>query len=227
MKRILSASLAGAGFAALALHSAAAADLPSRSASPYYNPPPIFTWTGFYVGGNAGLNFGQFSGNGTNYFGNSFGGLYGVTAGYNYQSGNLVAGLEGDIDFGSVNGQNYPFPGAHASGNVTGEGSLRVRFGYALDRALLYVTGGYTGANLKGSLADFSAAPNLYASQSAYLNGFVIGAGMEYALTNNISVKAEYLFNDYGYAPYFSGTRDSMLSGAYLSSLKAGINYHF
>ncbi len=154
MKRNLSAWLAG-----LAL-SAATFDVRKRrrSAVPlrraFYAPPPIFTWAGFYLGANGGLNFGRFSGGGTNYFNNAFGGLYGITGGYNYQSGPLVVGAEADLDFGSVDGNAYPFGGVHASGNVTGEGSLRGRFGYALDRALLYVTGGYTGASMRGSLVD-------------------------------------------------------------------------
>lgn len=227
MLRIISASLAGAGFAVLALHPAAAADLPSRSGAPYYAAPPIFTWTGAYIGGNAGLNFGTFSGTGNTFFGNNFGGLYGITAGYNYQSGPLVAGIEGDLDFGSVNGLGSAGPGVNGSGNVTADGSIRLRFGYAFDRALIYATGGYTGANMKGSVADFSAAPNIYASQSQYLNGFTIGGGLEYAVTNNVSVKAEYLFNDYGTANFFNGTRDNMWAGTSFSSLKAGINYHF
>ncbi|MGB8277329.1 MAG: outer membrane protein [Methylovirgula sp.] len=227
MKRSFSAFLAGAALAALALDSAAAADLPSRSAAPYYPAPPLFTWTGFYVGANAGLNFGQFSDGGSNYFGNGFGGLYGITAGYNYQSGPLVAGLEADLNFGSVNGTGNPYAGVNGYGNVTGNGSLRGRFGYALDRALIYVTGGYTGASVKGSVADFGGTPNIYASQSAYLNGFTLGGGLEFAVTNNISLKGEYLFNDYGSSPYFSGTRDAITSGVSFSTLRAGINYHF
>ena len=221
MKRTLSAWLAGAAFSAAALTSANAADLSYR-----YTPPPVFTWAGVYVGANASMNIGQFSEGGASYFGNAFGGLYGITAGYNYQSGALVAGVEADLDFGSVNGNAYPSGVVHSSGNITGDGSLRLRFGYAFNRALLYITGGYTGASMNGSLVDLGA-PNIYASQSNYLNGFVVGGGMEYAVTNNLSLKAEYLFNDYGSTPFFSGTRDSITSGVSFSTIRAGVNYHF
>lgn len=228
MQRTLSALLATAAACALTLGSAAAADLPSSGGAPYYTPPPpLFTWTGFYVGANAGLNFGQFTDNGTNYFNNAFGGLYGITAGYNYQSGPLVAGVEADLDFGSVNGSANPYANIYGTGNVTGNGDLRVRFGYAFNRALLYVTGGYTGANVKGSVSDYSASPYIWASQSAYLNGFTVGSGLEFALTNNISIKGEYLFNDYGSAPYFTGTRDDLNSGISFSTLRLGVAYHF
>jgi outer membrane immunogenic protein len=228
MKRTFSALVAGAGLAALAVASAQAADLPSRKMAPYYAAPPLFTWTGFYAGANAGLNFGQFTDRGQSYFNNAIGGLYGVEAGYNYQSGAFVVGGAADINFGSVNGPASPFPGANASGNVTGDGTIRVRFGYALDRALLYITGGYAGANVKGSVADFSpGGPAIFASQSNYLNGFVVGGGLEFAVTNNVSLKGEYLFKDFGSANYFSGTRDAINSGISYSTLRAGIDYHF
>lgn len=225
MKRTLSTWLAGAALSAAVLTSASAADLPYRSRG-YYTPPPVFTWAGVYVGANASMNIGQFSQGGANYFGNAFGGLYGITAGYNYQSGALVAGVEADLNFGSVNGNAYPFGGVHSSGNITGQGSLRGRFGYAFDRALVYITGGYTGASMTGNVVDLGT-PNIYANQSNYLNGFVIGGGLEYAVTNNISLKAEYLFNDYGSTPFFSTTRDSITSGISFSTIRAGVNYHF
>ncbi len=215
---LLSTAVAGPAFAA---------DLPMRSGGPYYAPPPLFTWTGPYVGANASFGFGRYTDGGSSYFGNADGGLFGVTAGYNYQSGSLVTGVEGDIDFGSVSGTGYPAGGISGTGSLNGEGSIRARFGYAFGPSLVYITGGYTGANLKGSLADLSAAPNLYASQSTYLNGFVVGTGIEYAFTRNISVKAEYLFSDYAAGGLFNGTRDAIGSGLSLSTIRAGINYHF
>jgi outer membrane immunogenic protein len=223
MRRSLLALLASTGMAFPAL----AADLPMQSGAPYYAPPPLFTWTGAYIGANASFGFGRYTSGGQTFFNNADGGLFGITAGYNYQSGPLVAGIEGDLDFGSVSGTGYPAPGVSGTGSLTGEGSLRARFGYAFNHALVYVTGGYTGANLKGSVSDISAAPNLYVSQSTYLNGFVVGGGVEYALTRNISVKAEYLFSDYGSSGLFSGTRDSINSGLLLSTLRAGVNYRF
>lgn len=227
MRRSFSAIMAGVALAALAYGPALAADLPSQSAAPYYIPPPLFTWAGFYAGATAGLNFGQFTDGGRAYFNNAFGGLYGIEAGYNYQSGSLVAGVEANLDFGSIYGSAAPFPNVWSSGHVTGDGSLRVRFGYALDRALIYVTGGYAGATMTGSLNDASAVPSVLASQSTYLNGFTIGGGLEFAVTNRVSIKAEYLFNDFGGAGLFAGTRDTLSSGVEYSTFRAGVNYHF
>lgn len=227
MKQVLSAILLGAALSGLTLCTAVAADLPAQSSAPYYPGPPLFTWAGVYVGANAGVNFGRFSEGGAANFGNTFGGLYGLTAGYNYQSGPLVAGVEADLDFGSVYGSASPAARVWSSGNVTGNGSLRARFGYAMDRALLFVTGGYTGAAVRGSLTDLAGVPNVSANQSAYLNGFAIGAGLEFAVTDRISIKGEYLFNDYGSSDFFGGTRDNLTSGVAFSTLRAGVNYHF
>jgi outer membrane immunogenic protein len=228
MKRSLSACLAGAALSVLAFCPASAADLPMGGGpAPFYPGPPLFTWTGVYVGANAGFNFGRFSGGGGPFFGNALGGLYGITAGYNYQSGPLVAGVEADLDFGSVNGNRNPATNVWGTGNVVGAGSLRARFGYALNRALIYITGGYAGASLKGSVTDVSAAPNLFASQSAYLNGFTIGTGLEFAVTDHVSIKGEYLYNDFGSAGYFGGTRDALNAGVRYSTVRGGVNYHF
>jgi outer membrane immunogenic protein len=225
------AGFASKALAALAIAvstgSALAADLPMRSSAPYYAPPPIFTWTGFYLGANAGFGFGHGTYGGDAAFGSQNGGLIGLTAGYNYQAGPLVAGIEADIDFSGIAGSNVPANSRFTSGNVTSVGTLRARFGYALDRALLYVTGGYAGANMRGSLTDSSANPNIFFGQSNYLNGYVLGLGLEYALTNNLSVKAEYLYSYFGTENYFGGTRDSISAGTQFSTLKAGVNYHF
>ena len=222
MKRVLLAAVfAAAGFPVLA------ADLPPYSPAPYYQPAPIFTWTGAYVGANAGFGFGRFTNGGDPFFGNTDGGLFGIQAGYNYQSGPLVAGIEGDIDFGGVSGSNSPWGSIHGNGNINAEGSIRARFGYAFNHALVYITGDYTGANLKGSVTDFAISPSIYANESTFLNGWVIGTGIEYAVTRNISVKAEYLYSNYGGGNLFNGTPIYMHPGLSLSTLRAGVNYHF
>jgi outer membrane immunogenic protein len=222
MKRSLLAILASTAMAFPAF----AADLP-QSGEPDYAPPPVFTWTGFYIGANAAFGFGSYTNGGNAYFGNADGGLFGITAGYNYQSGPLVAGIEADLNFGGVSGSGNPYVGVNATGDLDAEGSMRARFGYAFDHTLVYITGGYTGANLKGSVSDLSSTPNIFVSQSAYLNGFVIGGGFEFALTRNVSVKAEYLYSDYANSNLFGGTIDGINSGLTFSTIRAGINYHF
>jgi len=212
MKKVLLAALM-AGVAS----SAMAADLPTRKAPPapqVYSAPPVFSWTGFYVGVNGGWG----GGTGGKDFGNVSGGLVGGTVGYNYQIGQFVVGLEGDWDWADLTKSgtnNFGYYKNKADDLVT----VRARAGYAIDRALLYVTGGYAGVDDKISL------PGSYSS-SEWRNGGVIGAGLEYAFTNNISAKAEYLYAPVGSKSYWDGSNYGK-SDLNLSLVRVGLNYKF
>ncbi len=228
MNRVILATTVVCAASALGLPPARAADLPSRyyaPQAPYYDPVPTFAWSGFYAGGNGQLGIGSYT-SAARSFGTPFGGLGGATVGYNYQQGKLLVGAEGDIAFGSISGSNGGY-NTSTSAATHGLGTARVRVGYVWDRALLYVTGGYAGAQLNGKLNDFNGSPNLQLEQSHYLNGFAVGLGVEYALTTKVSVKGEYLFTGFGSSNYFGGTRDSTSLGQNVNLLRAGVNYHF
>ena len=160
-------------------------------------------------------------------FGSPVGGLGGGTIGYNYQSGQLLIGGEADLAFGSISGNGNFGTGTSSSGAIHGLGTIRARVGYVYDRALFYVTGGYAGTVLDGKISDFAGTPNLVIDQSHYLNGFAVGLGVEYAITTKISVKGEYLFTGFESPRYFGNTRDAISSGANISLIRAGLNYHF
>ncbi|QXX73539.1 outer membrane protein [Methylovirgula sp. HY1] len=165
-----------------AMGTASAADLPSTKAPPaYIPPPPLFTWTGVYVGGQIGYMWG----NPSPYGYTERGVVGGAHAGYNYQVGQFVAGLEGDVNGSSYNGG---FGGYSTNENI--DGSIRGRIGMAWDRLLLYATG---GAAFAGITNDY-----LGTSISHTRVGWTIGGGVEYALDNNWSVRAEYRYTDYG-----------------------------
>ena len=104
MKKILLSSVALLGLATGAL----AADLPSRRApAPIIAAVPVFTWTGFYVGVNAGYTWGPWDASSSQIIFDPSathdakvnGGLVGLQAGYNWQAGGWVYGLEGDIQY--------------------------------------------------------------------------------------------------------------------------------
>lgn len=207
---------------------ASAADLPSRYApAPYYEPAPIFAWTGLYAGINGQFGVGSYTRGGSPVFGDPLGGLGGGTIGYNYQSGKLVVGAEADIGFGSLSDTGSLGARTNGTGTINTLGTARMRVGYVWDRALLYVTGGYAGTGLQGKVNDFSRAPNLVLGESHYLNGYAVGGGVEFAITTKISVKGEYIFTGFNSTPYFSGTRDAISSGANVNLIRAGLNYHF
>jgi outer membrane immunogenic protein len=207
-KFLLAALLAGVATSAFA------ADLPTRKAPPPPTPayaPPAFSWTGFYIGVNGGYGFGS----GGKDFGSPSGGLAGVTAGYNYQIGQLVLGVESDWDWADLTKSGVNFVAPYSS-RIDDLFTARARAGYAVDRALLYVTGGYAGAEDKIGLAGFG-------SQSDWRSGGVIGGGLEYAFTNNISAKAEYLYEPLGDKSFAVGTKSDLN----LSLIRAGLNYKF
>jgi outer membrane immunogenic protein len=191
-----------------------AADLPSRAPPPVYIPPtPIFTWTGIYVGGQVGYAWGTQRANvllpdGTTIY-NSYsaeGVIGGAHVGYNYQVNQWVLGIEGSVDGTSVSktfipGTVYPaalgFPATFGATYATSspiQGSIRGRLGVAWDRVLLYATGGVAFAGVDATYtSQFGSV-----SQSSTRVGWTVGGGVEYAVTNNWSVRAEYRYSDFG-----------------------------
>lgn len=206
-----------------------AADLPSRYApAPYYSPAPLFTYNGLYAGVNGQFGFGSIgTAGGPAGFGGPVGGLGGVTVGYNYQQGTLLVGVEGDIGFGSISSSSHGGFSLNSGDAIHGLGTARVRLGYVWDRTLLYVSGGYAGASLNGSVSDFGGTPAYVLNESHYLNGYAVGLGAEFAVTTKISVKAEYLYTGFAQQGYFNSTRDALNANAHINLLRAGVNYHF
>jgi outer membrane immunogenic protein len=191
-----------------------------------YTPPPIFSWTGFYVGANGVYGWGDVRGPNNGVFGSPSGGMGGITAGYNYQISQFVVGLEGDFDWGDISENKTLAGGDFSKYHVSDFATVRGRAGVAMDRALLYVTGGYAGGQIRTTLVD-AAIPAAF-TNSSWQSGYAVGAGIEYAFTNNISAKAEYLFSSLGSKNY--AVADPVLStrsGLDISMIRAGINYRF
>ncbi len=179
MKKILLASVALFGFAG----AASAADLPVRSAppAPIVAAAPIFTWTGFYVGVNAGYGWSNddFDAIDAADVDDDGGFVGGAQVGYNYQIGSFVVGLEGDIqyaDFGADGTFDLDGDGAFTDDFDSSDwfGTVRARAGVAFGQALIYATGGF-------AFADDAT-------------GWTVGGGLEYAFTNNLSAKIEGLY---------------------------------
>jgi outer membrane immunogenic protein len=224
MKRVF---LAFAGLSALT-GAAAAADLPPPIAQPYYKAPAYvqpFSWTGFYVGINGGGGFGSSSWDvpATGNFDTS-GGLVGGTVGYNYQFGQVVAGVEGDIDWADINGTTTT---ACAFGCKTGDSwlsTVRGRLGYAADRFMPFVTGGLAVGDISASTPGLPGATTTNA-------GWTVGGGIEMSIFGNWSAKAEYLYVDLG--KFNCGTSCGAALGvtdnvSFTTNLvRAGVNYRF
>lgn len=223
---VLGVMIASVGFTP----AAPAADMPPLYAAPA-PLPSMYNWTGFYVGGQGGYGWGTFdvSPRGADVDGWFAGGQ----VGFNWQSGRSpwVLGIEVDSAFGSIdrNMENITgFAFASAYSKVDYFGTARLRVGYAVDRAMIYGTGGAAWAHNDLSLY---AAPNLTGTIATSANrqvGFTLGAGFEWALSRNWTMKFEYLYNDFGSANYLAGT----VPGGVNADLKfgtgrMGLNYIF
>ncbi len=224
-------SIAAATLAAFATTAASAADLPRRTdaapPAPVFTAAPAFSWTGFYVGVNGGYGFGGFTRGGDPLFGNASGGLVGGTLGYNQQFGSAVLGLEGDWGWSGIRGSSTLAGPALASSRLTNLMTARLRAGYSIDRALLFVSGGYAGGTLRSSLIDATLPPGSQSfTTSNWNNGFALGLGAEYAFTKNVSAKFEYLHVGLADKPIFAPPR-ATTTGLQSNILRAGVNYRF
>ncbi|WP_363352003.1 outer membrane beta-barrel protein [Methylocystis echinoides] len=235
MNRPTCLRLAALAFA-LAASGARAADLPNAKAPPPPPPPPVFSWQGGYIGGYAGALLGEGSftlGNQTPLRGAAFVG--GGALGYNYQwTETILLGLEADIGYRGVIRAGFTgnvYPSATNAGVL---GTVRGRVGYAVaPRWLLFVSGGLAyGTNfLPNSVTSY--APLAYGrinNGPTVRPGWAAGAGFEYAWSDRISVKGEYLYAwlaDTG----VSYTTPVGVFGANVSSqghiVRGGVNYHF
>ncbi|MBV1705993.1 MAG: outer membrane beta-barrel protein [Hyphomicrobiales bacterium] len=199
--------LAAAVFAFIGLGSAYAADLPTRDHAPVLKGPsavaPAFSWAGFYAGADAGyvnsfahtvfLNAGN-----PFYSTNANGATLGLLAGYNFEAGNLVLGLEGDGALMSGLGSKFP---ANPVGTITlhsredASGHIRARFGYAFGSTLVYAAAGMSLADEKLSLTGVGV-PTLTITKT--MLGYSLGAGAEYSFTPHWIGRLEYIHDEFG-----------------------------
>lgn len=225
MMRIVLASTALVALTAGAL----AADLPSRAQPAPFVPsaPPVFSWQGFYAGVNLGYAFGDFTGTGGALADEGTGFLGGGQLGYNVQFGNFVVGLETDLQWTNFDADRSA--AGIAAGLLAGSqaeldyfGTVRARAGVAFDRALVYATGGLAYG---GSEATAVTALGTFTDDNTHV-GWTVGAGAEYAFTDNLTGRLEYLYTDLDdETAVLAGTAYSV--GAEFSTIRAGLNYKF
>ena len=187
----------------------AAADLPyaPRTAYTVNQPLNAFSWAGPYLGGNLGYEWGSVSNNPTKPSG--FQG--GAQAGYNWQSGPFVFGVEGDIQATGADDTFAPWKFSNPW-----FGTVRGRAGYAFNNILFFGTGGLAFGELRGE--TFGRA------EQHTTAGWTVGFGSEVGLDSHWSAKIEYLYIDLSDSQFgITG-----VSNGYRSNIvRAGINYHF
>ncbi len=217
--------------------------------APFAQP---FSWRGHYIGIHGGYARGNSrtegtsgpfpfdDGDGVGYSistGNK-GAFGGATVGFNLQSGTLVYGAELDVGSLGVDGRKIINPSAPVgltdTGIVTDYGAygvLALRLGLAFDRTLFYAKGGVAVAKIKHTAGDIDGGdtfdPNSTTSFSATRTGYAIGGGVEYAFRNNWTMKAEYLYMDFGSKNSVDPSGNGYKSTFDLQTVKLGLNYKF
>ena len=213
--------------------SAFAADLgPYRSPKRSSSLPPVeysqpFSWSGLYMGvqlGYAGGNTEAISGpsGGFNqtYDYRSEGWLGGAHVGYNIQRGNLVYGLEADLEKSGQQGSGVGSLGFPHSTDIAWQGSLRGRLGLAFDRTLVYGTAGWAFGDVQIDKG--------FASYSDVRNGWTAGAGVEHMLTQSLSARIEYRYTDFGRADFGNTAINSIdRSNVDQHAVRAGLSLKF
>jgi outer membrane immunogenic protein len=220
---------------------------------------PLYNWSGFYIGINGGGGWGRsrfdFGGVGTTTGDFSLdGGMIGGTIGINWQAGAMVYGIEGDFDWSGIRGSSDNRPtlpvagGFICNGPVAAGGNgftchtdnrwlatVRGRLGYAASNWMPYITGGLAIGDVRARIDSDPLLP-VFGGDSDIRAGWTLGAGVEVALSQAWSVKAEYLYVDLG---SFSCQTQAIAGGPGCSGVtntdvefrthlvRAGINYRF
>jgi outer membrane immunogenic protein len=165
-------------------------------------PPPVaepaFSWAGGYLGINGGWARDTTS---TSLISEvqpaTSSWLAGGHGGVNFQSGWFVVGGEFDADYMRLNASAPCFnPAFSCNTSLRDQFSLRARAGVAIDRVLLYATGGGAFSSYNGNTTLI--APGTVFPASSSRAGWIAGVGAEYAVTRNIIVGLEYLHADFG-----------------------------
>lgn len=172
---------------------------------------PAPTWSGVYLGALLGYTWGDFDTDDGNIDGDGVDG--GAYAGANYQFGNFVVGVEGDVLASGLEGSE---DGVDFEQGING--SLRARAGIALDQFLLYGTGGAAVTRVK--------ADDGLGSDTNTLWGWTAGAGTEAMITDNITARVEYRYTDYEDKTFTLGGT-STDGGLDTHSIRAGVGVKF
>lgn len=212
-------NLSTIGFLAAGLACAQAADaLAPIIDAPIAAVPGIYTWSGPYAGGFVGYNFAEFDQAGGAAF-DGEGAVGGVYAGYNFQAGRVVYGLEADIGGSDVDAGGFnAATGLPLSSGQSAFGSVRGRLGYAMDSFMVFATGGL-------AVSEQELALGVVHDTNTHL-GYTLGAGIEAEILDNVTSRIEYRYSDYQSEDYRLGNV-TISSGFDEHSIRAGLALKF
>lgn len=188
-----------------------------------------YDWSGFYIGAQAGYGWGEskhfwdFGPEETNNY-TIDGFVGGGTFGYNFQIDQIVLGAEADISYADIDGSGDTSGGWGCGSGCYTEvkwyGTVRGRLGFAFDNFLPYVTGGYAFGKAGAGFEDDNDN-----NGTDTIDGYTVGGGLEYGVTENISLKAEYLYVDLG--DFVFQKDEDWKSEAKFNVVRGGVNWRF
>jgi outer membrane immunogenic protein len=213
---------------------ALAADLPYKARPA--PPPPVFSWTGFYIGANIGGAWSKGAitdvVTGANLNTDSSGFIGGGQVGFNYQFNTFVLGLEWDIDGTTISKTSNVVPtgfgNLQASANTDWISTLAARFGFALDHWLIYGKAGGAWVQNSATLTNLTTGASISGSNTN--SGWMAGVGGEWAFAPQWSAKLEY---DHVELDNWSLATNTVIAGdrlnvsRHIDMLKAGVNWRF
>jgi outer membrane immunogenic protein len=234
MKKLL---LGSAALAALIIGGpAGAADMPAYRKAPPPMVAPYYNWSGFYVGGFVGADWGKthwtFVNFGTTVDPRLAGALAGAAIGFNYQVGAFVLGAEVDHSWTNAKGSALcPNPTFTCHSELNHFGTFTGKLGYAWDNILTYVKGGGAWGGL-GLSTTANANGLVFFTGNENRGGWTVGTGFEIGFTPNWSGKVEYNYLDFGThrlnAPLTAVAATEPLDLRLRAhALKVGVNYRF
>jgi len=244
MKRIYAGLIGLTAVSALALSANAADWYPGPGGYKDVSYPAV--WAGFYGGFSLGYGWSEASDQlacgaacagvlGAGPFGgvSPSGWLEGLQFGYNWQGfgySPLVVGIETDVAAASVYGQGGDVAGDFYHSRLQALGTVRGRVGYAMDRTLLYFTGGLAWGTMLNEANLTNATGNDYTTNPTAV-GYVLGGGVEYKFWRDLSVKVEYQYVNLGKndpvapgVPSYSASGGTVRDDAF-SVVRVGFNW--
>jgi len=192
-----------------------------------------YNWTGPYIGAFSGATWGDqhafAPAFGTSSDPDFAGYIIGGQLGYNIQHGRWVIGIEGDYGFANASG-GVSCPNAFlftCGAEVHDLASLTGRLGITSGRALFYAKGGWAAGNVTALTSINTGVPGGVIGETKWLTGWTVGGGMEFALTNNWSARAEYMHYDLGSGTFTVGGPTVIEVDTRGDTVRVGVNYHF
>lgn len=193
-----------------------------------------YNWSGLYFGGFLGATHGLWTADffRNNNHGHAEEGFDGIEGGgwlgYNFQvNRNWVIGVETDLGTSNADQSNNIFDNDTSYASIDTFGSLRGRLGYVYDRMMVFGTAGLAYANISNEIQKGQNAGEQVVSDNSWETGIALGAGVDYAFSNNWIGRVEYQYANFGTQSYTNADGNRAEFENELHQLRVGMSYRY